>query len=177
MPRRFNGSIPRPQSRRFRVSVPDADESVLEWIGAQSDLSASVRALIRDAIERNGYRDATCYPVQQQPRRGRPPKQLKQLDQAVQVDQAEQSEQFVTIDGHRIAAQSIGILMPKAELDRELLMVPASHDGELDETVEALPESDVADESVESDDSDNTADAKTGSAHENAIEDMLGALR
>lgn len=147
MPRRFNGSIPRPQSRRFRVSVPDADESVLEWIGAQSDLSASVRALIRDAIERNGYRDATCYPVQQQPRRGRPP---KQLDQAVQVDQAEQSEQFVTIDGHH---------------------------GELDETVEALPESDVADESVESDDSDNTADAKTGSAHENAIEDMLGALR
>ena len=168
MPRRFNGSIPRPQSRRFRVSVPDADESVLEWIGAQSDLSASVRALIRDAIERNGYRDATCYPVQQQPRRGRPPKQ------AEQVDQAEQSEQFVTIDGHQIAAQSIGILMPKAELDREPLMVPASHDGELDETVEALPESD---ESVESDDSDNTADAKTGSAHENAIEDMLGALR
>ena len=156
MPRRFNGSIPRPQSRRFRVSVPDADESVLEWIGAQSDLSASVRALIRDAIERNGYRDATCYPVQQQPRRGRPPKQAEQVDQA---------------------AQSIGILMPKAELDRELLMVPASHDGELDETVEALPESDVADESVESDDSDNTADAKTGSAHENAIEDMLGALR
>ena len=83
----------------------------------------------------------------------------------------------MTIDGHQIAAQSIGILMPKAELDRELLMVPASHDGELDETVEALPESDVADESVESDDSDNTADAKTGSAHENAIEDMLGALR
>lgn len=171
MPRRFNGSIPRPQSRRFRVSVPDADESVLEWIGAQSDLSASVRALIRDAIERNGYRDATCYPVQQQPRRGRPPKSTEL------TDQAEQSEQFVTIDGHQIAAQSIGILMPKAELDRELLMVPASHDGELDETVEALPESDVADESVESDDSDNTADAKTGSAHENAIEDMLGALR
>ena len=174
MPRRFNGSIPRPQSRRFRVSVPDADESVLEWIGAQSDLSASVRALIRDAIERNGYRDATCYPVQQQPRRGRPP---KQAEQAEQVDQAEQSEQFVTIDGHQIAARSIGILMPKPELDRELLMVPASHDGELDETVEALPESDVADESVESDDSDNTADAKTGSAHEKAIEDMLGALR
>lgn len=171
MPRRFNGSIPRPQSRRFRVSVPDADESVLEWIGAQSDLSASVRALIRDAIERNGYRDATCYPVQQQPRRGRPPKQ------AEQVDQAEQSEQFVTIDGHQIAAQSIGILMPKAELDRELLTVPASHDGEPDETAEALPESDVADESVESDDSDNTADAKTGPVNENAIEDMLGALR
>lgn len=74
MPKRFMGSVPRPASRRFRVSVPDTDESVLTWIGAQSDLSASVRALIRESIERNGYRDATCYPVVQQPRRGRPPK-------------------------------------------------------------------------------------------------------
>lgn len=74
MPKRFMGSVPRPVSRRFRVSVPDTDESVLTWIGAQSDLSASVRALIRESIEKNGYRDATCYPVVQQPRRGRPPK-------------------------------------------------------------------------------------------------------
>lgn len=75
MPKRFIGSVPRPTPKRFRVSVPETDESVLAWIGAQSDLSNSVRALIRESIERNGYRDATCYPVQQQPRRGRPPKQ------------------------------------------------------------------------------------------------------
>lgn len=165
MPRRFNGSIPRPQSHRFRVSVPEADESVLAWIGAQSDLSASVRSLIRDAIERHGYRDATCYPVQQQPRRGRPPKQ------------AELTEQFVTIDGHPIA-QSIGILMPKPELDlepdHEILMVPASHDESSDETPDVLHEPEVPDDPDESYD---TTDAKTGSAHENAIEDMLGALR
>lgn len=74
MPKRFMGSVPRPTPKRFRVSVPDTDESVLAWIGAQSDLSNSVRALIRESIERNGYRDATCYPVVQQPRRGRPPK-------------------------------------------------------------------------------------------------------
>lgn len=74
MPKRFMGSVPRPTPKRFRVSVPETDESVLAWIGAQSDLSNSVRALIREAIERNGYRDATCYPVVQQPRRGRPPK-------------------------------------------------------------------------------------------------------
>lgn len=74
MPKRFMGSVPRPTPKRFRVSVPETDESVLAWIGAQSDLSNSVRALIRESIERNGYRDATCYPVQQQPRRGRPPK-------------------------------------------------------------------------------------------------------
>ena len=157
MPRRFNGSIPRPQSRRFRVSVPDADESVLEWIGAQSDLSASVRALIRDAIERNGYRDATCYPVQQQPRRGRPP---KQLDQAVQADQAEQPETHVTIDGHQIAAQSIGILMPKPELDHELLMVPAPHDAASVAPDEPSDDDEAVDRPLSVD-----------------PEDMLGALR
>lgn len=139
MPRRFNGSIPRPQSRRFRVSVPDADESVLAWIGAQSDLSASVRALIRDAIERHGYRDATCYPVQQQPRRGRIPEQIAAL----------------------------------VEPKMELLMVRAS-DESSDETPDVLHEPEVPDDPDESYD---TTDAETGSANENAIEDMLGALR
>ena len=148
MPRRFTGTVPRPQSRRFRVSVPEADESVLAWIGAQSDLSASVRSLIREAIERHGYRDATCYPVQQQPRRGRPPKL---------TDQAEQLE---TVDGHPIA-QSIGILMPKPELDHELLMVPASHE-------DVTNEPEILDDSAGSDDAVNPL---------NDMEDVLGALR
>lgn len=148
MPRRFTGTVPRPQSRRFRVSVPEADESVLAWIGAQSDLSASVRSLIREAIERHGYRDATCYPVQQQPRRGRPPKLT------------EQAEQLETVDGHPIA-QSIGILMPKPELDHELLMVPESHEDVTDE-----PE--ILDDSVGSDEAVNPL---------NDMEDVLGALR
>lgn len=123
MPRRFTGTVPRPQSRRFRVSVPDADESVLAWIGAQSDLSASVRSLIREAIERHGYRDATCYPVQQQPRRGRPPK-------------------LETIDGHPIPEQ-IAALEPKMEL----LMVPASHEDATDEP-EILDDSAGSDDAV-----------------------------
>ena len=157
MPRRFTGTVPRPQSRRFRVSVPEADESVLAWIGAQSDLSASVRSLIREAIERHGYRDATCYPVQQQPRRGRPPKL---------TDQAEQLE---TVDGHPIPDQIAALVEPKMEL----LMVRAS-DESRDEDVDVPRESEVLDDA---DDSDNTADAETGSANENTIEDMLGALR
>lgn len=160
MPRRFTGTVPRPQSRRFRVSVPDADESVLAWIGAQSDLSASVRSLIREAIERHGYRDATCYPVQQQPRRGRPPKQAEQADQA---------EQLETVDGHPIPEQIAALVEPKMEL----LMVRAS-DESRDEDVDVPRESEVLDDA---DDSDNTADAETGSANENTIEDMLGALR
>ena len=159
MPRRFTGTVPRPQSRRFRVSVPDADESVLVWIGAQSDLSASVRSLIREAIERHGYRDATCYPVQQQPRRGRPPKQAEQADQA---------EQLETVDGHPIPEQ-IAALKPKMEL----LMARAS-DESRDEGVDVPRESEVLDDA---DDSDDTADVEIGSTNENAIEDMLGALR
>lgn len=82
MPKRFMGSVPRPTPKRFRVSVPETDESVLAWIGAQSDLSNSMRALIRESIERNGYRDATCYPVVQQPRRGRPPKNTDEVEDA-----------------------------------------------------------------------------------------------
>lgn len=124
MPRRFTGTVPRPQSRRFRVSVPEADESVLAWIGAQSDLSASVRSLIREAIERHGYRDATCYPVQQQPRRGRPPKST------------EQAEQLETIDGHPIPEQ-IAALEPDREPEQELLMVPVSHEDVTDEPDES----------------------------------------
>ena len=131
MPKRFTGSVPRPQARRFRVSVPDADESVLAWIGAQSDLSASVRSLIREAIERHGYRDATCYPVAQQPRRGRPPK-------------------LETVDGHPIPEQ-IAALASQVEPKMELLMVPASHEDVTDEP-EILGDSD---ESAGSDDAVN----------------------
>lgn len=90
MPKRFMGSVPRPTPKRFRVSVPETDESVLAWIGAQSDLSNSVRALIRESIERNGYRDATCYPVVQQPRRGRPPKNTDEtVDETVNAVELE----------------------------------------------------------------------------------------
>lgn len=155
MPRRFNGSVPRPQARRFRVSVPDADESVLEWIGAQSDFSASVRALIRDAIERHGYRDATCYPVVQQPRRGRPPKQTELTE--------------LTVDGHPSPKQIVA-LGSQMEPKMDLLMVPTSrdlHEVVPDESSDAL---EILDDPGDAADAANTADASN-------IEDMLGALR
>lgn len=58
---------------RYRLSVPVADEAVNEWLGFQDNMSASVRAVIREHIERNGLVDPTCRPVSQQARRGRPP--------------------------------------------------------------------------------------------------------
>ena len=102
MPKRFMGSVPRPTPKRFRVSVPETDESVLAWIGAQSDLSNSVRALIRESIERNGYRDATCYPVVQQPRRGRPPKQS--FDDEVDASESTADDKIVGAfdEGNRV---------------------------------------------------------------------------
>ena len=61
--------------KRFRLTIPAADGSVLKWMGAQQNVSYSIRQLIRDAIRRDGYVDVTCSEVQQLPRRGRPPKE------------------------------------------------------------------------------------------------------
>lgn len=60
-------------SERKRISVPRADESVLDWWELQHDPGLSIRTLIRAEIERSGYVDAVFRPVSQQPRRGRPP--------------------------------------------------------------------------------------------------------
>lgn len=60
-------------SERKRVSIPKADESVLQWWNLQHDPALSIRTLIRAEIERAGYVDAVFKPVVQLPRRGRPP--------------------------------------------------------------------------------------------------------
>lgn len=62
----------KPQPHRFRVSVPQADEAVLEWMALQDNPSLSVRMLIRESIERLGYVDIVNKPVAQLPKRGRP---------------------------------------------------------------------------------------------------------
>lgn len=60
------------QPHRFRVSVPAADEAVVAWMGLQDNPSLSVRMLIRESIERNGFVDVVNRPVAQLPKRGRP---------------------------------------------------------------------------------------------------------
>ena len=60
-------------SERKRISIPKADESVLEWWTTQHDPGLSIRLLIRNEIERSGYSDVAYRPVAQLPRRGRPP--------------------------------------------------------------------------------------------------------
>lgn len=61
------------QLLRLRWSVPRADASVVKWLEAQYNVSQSLRILIRESIQREGYVDLACRPVEQLPRRGRPP--------------------------------------------------------------------------------------------------------
>ena len=61
-----------PPALRYRLKVPESDASVIAWMNAQSELSISLRLLIKEDIIRNGFTDVTCRPVGQLPKRGRP---------------------------------------------------------------------------------------------------------
>lgn len=52
-------------AKRFRFSVPAADDTVLAWVNQQSSLSHSIRDLIRRAVAAYGVTDVTCLPVTQ----------------------------------------------------------------------------------------------------------------
>lgn len=45
---------------QYRLSVPVADTSVIEWLNAQVSISNSIRLLVREHIIREGYTDPTC---------------------------------------------------------------------------------------------------------------------
>lgn len=63
----------KPEPRRVRLTVPAVDVSTQQWLDLQDDASVSMRLLIRESIERDGYVDVMNKPVEQLPRRGRPP--------------------------------------------------------------------------------------------------------
>lgn len=58
--------------KRYRLTVPEEDTSVIAWMEAQDNASASLRQLIREDIIKNGCTDVTCREVEQGPKRGRP---------------------------------------------------------------------------------------------------------
>ncbi|GAA1457498.1 hypothetical protein NE857_21780 [Nocardiopsis exhalans] len=57
----------KPEPRRVRLTIPAADESSQTWIDHQDDASASMRMLIRESIQRDGYVDVVNRPVEQLP--------------------------------------------------------------------------------------------------------------
>lgn len=71
MPEKYNDTRYRP-----RLAIPRSDTQTLEWIQTQTDLSASVRRLIRDSISRYGMVDVDCLPVKPGVHPGRPRKDM-----------------------------------------------------------------------------------------------------
>ncbi|GAA3257641.1 hypothetical protein Sros01_29720 [Streptomyces roseochromogenus] len=68
------------EPRKVRWTVPAADTSVIEWLDQQENISQSLRLLIRESIQRDGYVDVYYKPVEQLPRRGRPPLETEQRE-------------------------------------------------------------------------------------------------
>ena len=47
-------------TKRFRLSVPEEDETVKEWLENQVNYSVSIRLLIRQDIAKHGFSDVMC---------------------------------------------------------------------------------------------------------------------
>lgn len=91
---------------RYRLAVPVADEAVNRWLGMQDNVSASLRTVVREWIERNGFEDATCKPVTQLPRRGRPPGSSAERgdqDDEIEFDEPSGPDQEIEGLGYEIA--------------------------------------------------------------------------
>lgn len=84
------------EPRKVRWTVPAADTSVIEWLNEQADISQSLRQLIRESIQRDGYIDVFYKPVEQLPCRGRPP-----------LESTEQREDDEAVTDRRPAAMPV----------------------------------------------------------------------
>ncbi|UJW28814.1 hypothetical protein L3Q67_26500 [Saccharothrix sp. AJ9571] len=89
------------EPRRLRWSVPAADVSTNRWLDGQENISRSLQLLIRESIQRDGYIDVVNRPVEQLPRRGRPPSATGDLADARIAERNEDGES----DGHHVAAE------------------------------------------------------------------------
>lgn len=73
-------SVKKPTMIRYRFSVPQKDVSVVEWIQNQSNVSQSIRELIKNQIKKTGYDDVTCQEVHKLGPVGRPASPKKSVE-------------------------------------------------------------------------------------------------
>lgn len=73
-------STKKPTMIRYRFSVPQKDVSVVEWIQNQSNVSQSIRELIKNQIKKTGYDDVTCQEVHKLGPVGRPVSPKKSVE-------------------------------------------------------------------------------------------------
>lgn len=73
-------STKKPTMIRYRFSVPQKDISVVKWIQNQSNVSQSIRELIKNQIKKTGYDDVTCQEVHKLGPVGRPASPKKSVE-------------------------------------------------------------------------------------------------
>jgi hypothetical protein len=122
------------EPRRLRWSVPAADVSVNQWLDVQENISSSLRLLIRESIEREGFIDLVNKPVEQLPRRGRPSQAetteagQSSTPQTQYVDSPTAMRHEGASSTHAEPSAPIGTTADRAV--PEPTVVPAGHDAE-----------------------------------------------
>lgn len=137
------------------------DDSVAEWMALQHDHSASLRLLVRESIQRDGYVDVVNRPVAQLPRRGRPSTGAE--------DELEQGEAVRPTPAPQVQAVTpIEVEATVDEPDPVPVPVPVAAEVEDDVDPEPIPPAPVAEAEV----------AETPPAPVSAdVNDMLTMLR
>ncbi|MFD4475918.1 hypothetical protein ACFWPU_07360 [Streptomyces sp. NPDC058471] len=125
------------EPRKVRWTVPAADTSVIEWLNEQADISQSIRLLIRESIQRDGYIDVFYKPVDQLPRRGRPP--LESIEQHEDDEAATERRPAVR------PAQPQSAVADEAEVDTDAVVektapAPVAHPEPVSAPVETAEE-------------------------------------
>ena len=78
------------ERKYIKLGIPLADASVLKWLEGQDNMSDSIRQLIRQDIEKNGYDDIFCRDIVPGAKRGRPSNaELAMREQTSQKQTAE----------------------------------------------------------------------------------------
>lgn len=133
-------TTPRQEPLRRRISIPQVDTSTQQWWEAQDDPSVSIRLLIREEIEKNGYVDKLNHPVEQQPRRGRPPAAASASGQAFDDDAG-------SADGTESTQSAASTAQPEPKAPAKKAS-PAKPDAQPRSAADPDPEPDDADASV-----------------------------
>jgi hypothetical protein len=101
---------------------------------AQYDISRSLQLLIRESIQRDGYIDVVNRPVEQLPRRGRPPQADSEPGRGPSGD-----EGAALFDAEAQPSSPVGAALPDDSADGTPLY-QAHHDTEDAPTPEAVPQ-------------------------------------
>ncbi|MUU73427.1 hypothetical protein [Pseudarthrobacter sp. GA104] len=120
------------EPRRLRWSVPRVDVSTNQWLDTQNDISQSLQLLIRESIQRDGYIDVVNRPIEQLPRRGRPPQSESELQATGAEPEAGTANTGAPVPARAevqaVTEQAAQVGTQPAEVDEEpFIETPAQH--------------------------------------------------